>query len=160
MTSTRRRVDSIVGKIIVLSQRQVCGYHGDAPYVVISIRSPGRSIPKLRFDPLRRARINFALHDTIPEWEALSSEPVAVMTRQNAQRIAQFVAQHWEFCDIVVHCKLGVSRSAGVAAGILDAYLLDASPYKHEPYEPNPHFRRMVREQLELLLLSRHSLTD
>jgi predicted protein tyrosine phosphatase len=56
--------------------------------------------------------------------------------------------RHWDRCDIVVHCKFGVSRSAGVAAGILDALSLDAKAYEDEPYEPNPHVRRIVRESL------------
>jgi len=135
-------------KLVVLSRRQAIHHSGDTPYVVISIRSPGESIPKLRADPFRIARINLAIHDTLPEWEAVSYQPVPVMTIGDAQRIARFVAHHWERCKIVVHCRLGVSRSAGIAAGVLDALSSDANPYEQSPYEPNPHFRRLMREAL------------
>ena len=135
-------------QLIVLSRRQAIRYWGDVPYVVVSIRSPRESIPKLRPDPLRIARINLAIYDTTPEWEELSSHPVAPMTTENARRLARFVIRNWERGDIVVHCKFGVSRSAGVAAGILDALLLDATPYENGPYEPNPHIRRLVCESL------------
>ena len=134
--------ESCVRRLIVLSRPQAIRYRGDAPYVVISIRSPADSIPKLQRDRLRIARINLAIYDTTPEWEALSSNPVEAMTTENAHRLARFVAQHWGRCDIVIHCKFGVSRSAGVAAGIVDALMLDAG------HEPNPHVRRMVRESL------------
>ena len=135
-------------RLIVLSRRQAVRYLGDAPYVVVSIRSPRESIPRLRPDPLRLARINFTIYDTTPEWEELSLDPVAPMTMENARRLARFVMRNWERGDIVVHCKFGVSRSAGVATGILDALLLDATPYESDPYEPNPHIRRLVREAL------------
>jgi predicted protein tyrosine phosphatase len=141
----------MVIRLTVFSRVQATRYRGDAPYIVISIRSPGASIPKLKPDPFRIARINLAIYDTTPEWEALSSNPVASMTIENAHRLAKFVMRHWDRCDIVVHCKFGVSRSAGVAAGILDALSLDATPYEEEPYEPNPHVRRMVRESLAKL---------
>jgi predicted protein tyrosine phosphatase len=97
---------------------------------------------------MRVARINLAFYDTTPEWEALSSNPVAAMTVGNAQRLARFMVRYWDRCAVVVHCKFGVSRSAGVVAGILDAFALDASSYESAPYEPNPHVRRMTREAL------------
>jgi predicted protein tyrosine phosphatase len=137
-----------IHKLVVLSRRQAIHHRGDAPYVVISIRTPGESIPKLRVDPFRIARINLAIYDTLPEWEALSYQPVPVMTIGDAQRIARFVAHYWARCRIVVHCRLGVSRSAGIAAGVLDALSSDANPYEQAPYEPNPHFRQLMREAL------------
>jgi predicted protein tyrosine phosphatase len=141
--------DLRMSRLLVLSRLEASRYRGDAPYVVISIRSPGKAIPKLRPDRFRMARINLAIYDTTPEWEALSSEPVAAMTTANAERIAAFVARYWGLCDIVIHCKFGVSRSAGVAAGILDAFSLDATSYEQAPYEPNRHCRHLVRETLK-----------
>jgi predicted protein tyrosine phosphatase len=140
--------DNSIHNLVVLSRRQAVQHRGDAPYVVISIRSPGDSIPKLRVDPFRIARINLALHDTLPEWEARSHQPVPVMTIGDAQRIARFIAHYWERCRIVVHCRLGVSRSAGIAAGVLDALSSDANPYENAPYEPNRHFRQLIRGAL------------
>jgi predicted protein tyrosine phosphatase len=140
--------ESTLDKLAVLSRRQAVRYRGDVPYVVVSIRSPSESIPKLQADPLRAARINLAIYDTTPEWEAVSSEPVAVMTIDNAQRIARFVARYWGRYKIVVHCRLGVSRSAGIAAGILDVLSHDVNRYERPPYEPNLHCRHLVRRAL------------
>jgi predicted protein tyrosine phosphatase len=142
------RSKSILNDLIVLSRRQAVQYRGDAPYVVVSIRSPGDSIPRLQVDPYRIARINLAIHDTTPEWEAISHDPVPTMTIRDAERIATFVLRNWSRCRIVVHCRLGVSRSAGIVAGILDAFSLDATPFERTPYEPNQHFREMVRNAL------------
>ena len=135
-------------ELVVLSRLQIIRYRGDAPYVVVSIRSPGESIPKLQADLFRVTRINLAIYDTLPEWEALSYGPVPAMTMGDAQRIARFIAAHWGVCRIVVHCRLGISRSAGVAAGVLDALSLDATLYDGAPYEPNRHFRQWIREAL------------
>jgi predicted protein tyrosine phosphatase len=143
-----------MSRLLVLSRREVTRYRGDAPYVVISIPSPGASVPKLRADPLRIARINLAFYDTTPEWEAGSSTPLATMTTANAERVAAFVARYWGHGTIVVHCKFGVSRSAGVAAGILDAFSLDATRFEQAPYELNPHCRRLVRETLGFYVAS------
>jgi hypothetical protein len=68
--------ESHLNKLTVLSRLQAIRHCGDTPYVVISIRSPGDSIPKLQADPFRIARINLAIYDTTPEWEAASREPV------------------------------------------------------------------------------------
>jgi predicted protein tyrosine phosphatase len=116
--------------------------------VVISIRSPGDSLPKLRFDPFRVARINVAFWDTTPKWEANVDNPVPAMSEVEAKRIAKFVASHWGQRHIVIHCVAGISRSAGAAAGILDAFLLDPREFESALYEPNPHVRSMVSQQL------------
>jgi predicted protein tyrosine phosphatase len=124
-------------------------FRHDTPYVVISIRSPGDSIPKLRFDPFRVARINLAFWDTTPKWEANLDEPVPAMSELDAKRIAKFVASHWGQRHIVIHCVAGISRSAGAAAGILDAFSLDPREFESAPYEPNPHVREMVSRELK-----------
>jgi predicted protein tyrosine phosphatase len=143
-----------MSNLIVLSRLEASRYRGNEPYVVISIRSPGDSVPKLLVDPFRIARINLAIYDTTPEWEAVSSTPVAAMTTANAERIAAFVARYWGHCLIVVQCKFGISRSAGIVAGILDAVSLDASVYERAPYEPNLHCRHLVRKALALHVAS------
>lgn len=140
--------DPTRARLVVLSRFQVTRYLGEAPYVVVSIRSPRDPIARLKSDPLRVARINLAFCDTTPEWEQANSEPLPVMTAADAQRIVQFLARYWARCVVVVHCKFGSSRSAGVAAGILDAFSLDAKAYESDPYEPNPHVRQLMRDAL------------
>jgi predicted protein tyrosine phosphatase len=146
--SSQPRGESILSRLTVLSRVQATRYRGEVPYVVVSIRSPGHPIARLKPDPLRVARINLAFYDTTPEWEELSSDPVAAMTAEDAQRLARFLVRYWERCAVIVHCKFGVSRSAGVVAGLLDACSVDASSYENPPYEPNAHVRRMTRESV------------
>ena len=132
-----------------MSRVNATRYRGRDPYIVISIRSPRESVPKLREDPFRVARMNLAFDDWAPEWAAVYGTDDAVcMTEAHASRIAQFVARHLQTAKhCVVHCRHGISRSAGVAAGILEA-LGDASASAFEvpPYEPNPHVRKLVRD--------------
>jgi predicted protein tyrosine phosphatase len=135
-------------RIIVLSRRAAVRFRQESPYVVVSIRSPGDTVPKLRSDPFRIARINLAFYDTTPEWEARLTDPVPAMTALEARRIAHFVASHWGRSDIVIHCVVGISRSAGAAVGILDAFSQDAREFQGPPYEPNPHVRREVYREL------------
>ena len=87
-----------------------------------------------------------------PEWEERSLAPLAPMSQADATRIAAFAAAHWGRCDIVIHCVAGISRSAGAAAGILDAFSLDAREFNGAPYDPNPHVRRLVHQALALRL--------
>lgn len=135
-------------RIIVLSRLAAIRFQHREPYVVISIRSPGDSIPKLRFDPFRIARINFAFYDTTPEWEVNAEDPVPAMSVPEARRIAAFVIAHWGQRHIVIHCVAGISRSAGAAAGILDALSLDPQEFEGPPYDPNRHVRKIVRQEL------------
>jgi predicted protein tyrosine phosphatase len=141
-------VQRILSRIIVLSRLAAVRFRHNADYVVISIRSPGDAIPKLRFDPHRIARINLAFHDTMPELEERSLGKLAPMSQADAKRLASFAATHWGRSDIVIHCVAGISRSAGAAAGILDALSLDAREFEGAPYDPNPHVRRLVRQEL------------
>lgn len=119
--------------VMAISRAAAGRFHGRRPYVVISIRTPGESIAKLRSDPNRVARINAEFHDTTPEWERANPEPVEGMTERDASKIASFVLTHWRSADIVVHCHQGISRSAGLAAGILDAFSVDANAFEDGP---------------------------
>jgi predicted protein tyrosine phosphatase len=134
--------------LLVMSRRQALRFRGSAPYVVISIRSPGAPIARLRADPMRVARINLAFYDTTPEFEERCSDPIDTMNHDQAKRIATFVAKHWGSRTILIHCLAGISRSVGVAAGTLDALSLDAAAFEQWPYDPNPHVRKIVRAAL------------
>ena len=61
------------------------------------------------------------------------------MTDEDALKIKEFVLKWKDKVDtIIVHCDAGVSRSAGVAAGILDGLDIDSSQiFDNNRYLPN-----------------------
>ena len=62
-----------------------------------------------------------------------------LMQIQDAQRIQKLLRRHPD-CDIIVHCDAGMSRSAGVAAAIVEAAGGDRSRIFSSPYyQPNLH---------------------
>ncbi len=63
----------------------------------------------------------------------------SAMMDEDALKIKEFVLKWKDKVDtIIVHCDAGVSRSAGVAAGILDGLNLDSSPiFDSKLYYPN-----------------------
>ena len=132
-----------VDEIRVLSRANATRYRGRAPYVVISIRSPGESPPKLRDDPFRVARLNLIFDDWAPSW---GPDEAVLMTEEHASRLAKFVTRHLPSTKhLVVHCRMGISRSAGVAVGILEALGESPNEFTEPPFEPNQHVRQLVR---------------
>lgn len=134
-------------KVLVLSRAEAQLFRGQEPYVLISIRSQYEPLLHLRPDVHRLQRINLEFSDTTPEWETLPSA-AKVMTEQQADRIARLIRKHGTKVLIVVHCRHGVSRSAGVAAGVALAFGRDATLFLDKRHDPNPHVTRLVRSAI------------
>lgn len=133
-------------RLVVLSRQHVQGYRGSEPYVVISIRPPDMSPVKLRLDPMRRARINVVFNDVAPQW-GHTGEREVLFTAEQAARIAAFVLKHKD-ATIVINCIAGISRSAGVAIGIRTALGFDSGEFGNAPFDPNPHVRELMHNEL------------
>ena len=88
----------------------------------------------------------------------VSKEESDAMTVQDAQKIKLFVEGVWDYASqIIVHCMGGVSRSAGVCAGILKSkYNNDEQIFNNPRYCPNMHCYRLVVEEF----LGRFSETE
>lgn len=71
---------------------------------------------------------------------------IGCMTVDDANRIAQFVKQVSERVDLlIVHCDVGISRSAGICAAIMKYLIDDDSQIFDDPYfSPNMHCYRLV----------------
>ena len=77
--------------------------------------------------------------------EASSSD---LMQPEDGQKIKELLGRHPN-TDIIVHCDAGISRSAGVAAGILKAIIGDDSQiYDNPTYYPNSHCYRTTLNAL------------
>ena len=71
-----------------------------------------------------------------------------MMNEEHAKAIKVFLQEH-PGTDIIVHCDAGISRSAGVAAGIMKALTGDDSPIFDSPrYRPNMWCYRKTLEAL------------
>ena len=71
-----------------------------------------------------------------------------LMTGEQAAAVRDFVRALGDEVELlIVHCTQGVSRSAAVAAAILEAHGADAGWIWHDSrYRPNPLVYRLVRE--------------
>ena len=86
---------------------------------LISIRDPGSSRPAYEIGQWPDL-LELQFHDITSEeprdedwWESWAKEGYLVPCRENAIGICQFVLQHWAK-SIIVHCEMGLSRSAAV----------------------------------------------
>ena len=53
----------------------------------------------------------------------MEDDPKFAMNDEDGKRIAEFVKEYYEQVElIIVHCDGGISRSAGIAAGIMRVY--------------------------------------
>lgn len=78
------------------------------------------------------------------------SETFAGISREDAQKIAQFINKHKDsYKNIVVHCEAGQSRSAGVAAAIGE-YLNGSSDFvfKSSKYHPSMRCYEYIKNAL------------
>lgn len=66
-------------------------------------------------------------------------------TPEQAAEVVAFVLEWTDKVEgFAVNCWGGVSRSAGIAAGIAPILGLQAEPYDDKPYNPNPRARDLV----------------
>lgn len=107
--------------------------------VIISIRTPGDE--KAKFDSNNKT-IKDILYLEFYDISYNSQEifkGYAPMTDEDAVKIKDFVLKWKDKVDTIwVHCDAGISRSAGVAAGILEAFGEDTSfIFDSKMYFPN-----------------------
>lgn len=105
--------------VVEVMSRQLAVEYSKRDYqetcAMVSIRTPGVEMeyPEVRNSVKYLLPLSFA--DVADPDSAAHG-----ITEEDAQKIAQFVREHWGKVDsFIVHCDAGVSRSAGVAAGIL-----------------------------------------
>ncbi len=75
-------------------------------------------------------------------------EEMKLFNPKHRQLIYQFIDEHPDFEQIVIHCKAGISRSSAVAMGIAEHYQLEEALDKLKMikrYLPNPRVLAVMR---------------
>lgn len=111
----------------------------DEPYAVLSIRSPGTREVEIAESPECRGVLRLEFDDL----QAPSSVG-EVFAGWHARAAVEFVAAlHPEVRLLVCQCEAGISRSAGLAAG-LSLWLNGECAWMDEHFVPNPRVRELV----------------
>lgn len=137
-------------KFIVVSREEAeRGLLVREPYVVISIRDPGRPKPRIPRPGHCRAVLYLAFHDAEPSPALALPKEIRAMTPEDAEAIRQFFQEHRPHIGaVVVHCEQGMSRSPAVARALAHAAGGDAT-YFDRHYQPNPYVCRLLSDALE-----------
>lgn len=115
------------------------------PYVIISIRDPGKRKPKIRKPTGLLDVLYLQFHDAVPDERIPLPEKVVLMTEEHAKQIWDFVLRYRDRAGtIVVHCEQGMSRSPAVAAAIA-LYLGENDSRLLEEYHPNEYVYDLLR---------------
>jgi predicted protein tyrosine phosphatase len=107
------------------------------PYVLISVRDPGKRPVQVGRTPMCRAVLSLKVHDAEPTKNLKLPPGIRLMTEGDAQAIWTFVCEHaHDVRTIVVHCEQGMSRSPAIAAGLATGLGGDAGVFARR-YQPN-----------------------
>lgn len=118
----------------------------EAPWALISICEKG-DFPVVHENDHMTGRLNLQFHDAdVPK------EGEVLFTEDMARQVLDFYQAHEADTSVIyVHCLMGQSRSAGVAAALTKALTGDDSNYfRPGPYKPNMLvFRKVLDEAHE-----------
>ena len=93
-------------------------------------------------------RLSFCDADRLYGTDVYGREAQNVITREDAKAIREFIENHRGIDIVIVHCDAGISRSAGVAAGILAGTIGDDTQiFDNHSYYPNMLCYRTVLEE-------------
>lgn len=133
------------------------------PHIIISIRTPGDRVPKVRQNDQTIAvhYYEFPDLDRMPAMSTILAFPqlkdAKLFDEEMAARMARQIQDAYKdgIRDFVIHCFAGQSRSSGVAAAIAKHYTGDDDKYFSSPvvygrpkYTPNMLVYRQLLEAL------------
>ncbi len=134
--------------VMILSRPEAVSYcerAHDRPSVMVSISDPSFSYPDAPFRTpengiLEILSLTFCDAEVPgPDVYGNPAGPEDLMQEADALGVRRLLEDH-PGCRVIVHCDAGMSRSAGVAAAILEAGGGDADAVFDSPwYDPNLH---------------------
>ena len=126
-------------KFAVLSREKVANFDYEKPYILISIVAPGDEECYLMYSDTRLNVLRMKFHDINNKDKEYFSEisSMVFFTKEHAREIIDFVNKYIDRIDLIaVNCDGGISRSAGVVAGLSKCLTgEDSEFFKH--YMPN-----------------------
>ena len=117
--------------------------------IIISITDKKCNYPQISFNP----QFNGIQEVCFLKFNDVSKVQPNFITRKDAQKIVAFVKKYEksDIDTIIVHCEVGVSRSAGICAAILKYFNRDPRLIFSNPkYKPNIGCYEMVCESFGL----------
>lgn len=121
------------------------------PYIVISIRDPGRHPARLRRPPAFVDALFLAFHDAEPSSGMILPKGIRLMARRDAEQIWHFVKKHRDRVGTIVsHCEQGMSRSPAVALALAERLDGDTEAILAEG-QPNQYVYCLMREAIARL---------
>ncbi len=122
----------------------------DVDYAVISILDPKSAVPDLHRSPKLISILSLVFHDADE-----TCNGYRLMTDADAKKVYDFVSTMIKggVDTFLVHCELGICRSAGCAAALSklfngddSRYFMSSGPYSPSAYRPNMFVYRKVLE--------------
>ena len=134
-------------KFIVTSREDIQrGLLVKQPYVVISIRDPGKPKARVRRPGHCRGVLFLDFHDAEPADRFALPQGIKLMTPDDAAAIRQFFQEHQSSIGaVVVHCEQGMSRSPAVARALAQVTGGNSS-YFQKHYQPNAYVFRLMMD--------------
>lgn len=147
-------------RAIHLSRKGVEVFNSDKPWVCISITDPINSMVDFigKKNLIAVLPLKFSDIDRMPkpiEWhgEFLDFDNLKLFNVQQAKKILQFFKDFRDIGFFVCHCEAGISRSAAVAAALLEIDFImddkrpqDASWHIFRDAHPNKHVYKLLLE--------------
>ena len=138
-------------KFLVYSRQKAKreSYRINEPTLIISITDPilGPNTFARNSNIVSICRVQF---DDVTEENARPED--VLMTSSDASKIKDYVLKNKDRVNsIIVHCEVGVSRSAGVMAAI-QKYLIgdDSAIFNDDAFSPNMYCYRMMLDAFEI----------
>ena len=122
-------------------------YRINAPTLIISITDPGLNPNTFARNSniVGLCRLQF---DDVTEENARPED--VMMTPRDAEKIKDYVLRYKDRVEsIIVHCEVGVSRSAGIMAAI-QKYMIgdDSAIFNNDAFSPNMHCYNLMLSAL------------
>lgn len=129
-------------KIVVKSRTEASDFTSEEPWIAISVSSHGEW-PVLSKEN-RVSVLQLAFQDI--EFKGRSG----AISPEQAKKIVDFVAEHNDINNILIHCEAGLSRSPAIAAAIDKIYSGQNEKWFNDPYTPNQLVYNILLEAFKL----------
>ena len=128
--------------ILVLSRHEATDFVPTVPTIIISITSPEKELVQFAHSDRFVDILRLQFHDI-----SQPNDEYRLMNKEDAEKVIDFAYRYEQDAQLIlVHCDAGISRSAGVAAGLSWLFNNDDSHFYSRAFRPNAHCRRLVIE--------------